>query len=71
MTRYPDPPEIYSYIDIEGGGRLLLVMTDRDPAEVKIGMPLEMTFRRLYKGSGLGSGISNYFWKCKPIRDGE
>ncbi len=68
LTRYPDAPEIYSYIDVDGGGRLLLLMTDRDPDEVKIGMPLEFTFRRLYKGRGMGRGISNYFWKCKPAR---
>lgn len=68
LTRYPDPPEIYSYIDVDGGGRLVLIMTDRDPDEVKIGMPVEFTFRRLYKGRGMGRGISNYFWKCKPVR---
>lgn len=68
LTRYPDVPEIYSYIDVDGGGRLLLMMTDRDPDEVKIGTPVEFTFRRLYKGRGIGRGISNYYWKCKPVR---
>jgi hydroxymethylglutaryl-CoA synthase len=68
LTRSPDPPEIYSYIDVDGGGRIVLTMTDRDPNEVKIGMPVEFTFRRLYKGRDMGRGISNYFWKCKPVR---
>lgn len=68
LTRYPDPPEIYSFIDVDGGGRLLLIMTDRDPDEVKIDMPVEFTFRRLYEGRGTGKGISNYYWKCKPVR---
>jgi hydroxymethylglutaryl-CoA synthase len=39
-------------------------MTDRDPAAVTVGMPLEMTFRRLYSAGG----IHNYWWKCQPVR---
>lgn len=39
-------------------------MTDRDLSEVKVGMPVEMTFRKLrYTG-----GIHDYWWKCKPFR---
>ncbi len=64
LTRDPNPPEFYSYVDMDGGGRMVLLMTDRDPAEVKIGMPVEMTFRRIYKSAG----INNYYWKCKPVR---
>ncbi len=44
--------------------RLYSVMTDCDPKEIKIGMPVEMTFRRIYEGGGM----YNYFWKCRPIR---
>ena len=68
LTRSPDPPEIYSYIDVNGGGRVVLIMTDRDPDEVKIGMPVEFAFRRVSRGRDMGKGISNYFWKCKPVR---
>ena len=35
-----------------------------DPAEVKIGTRVEMTFRRILTGQG----VHNYFWKAKPIR---
>ena len=35
--------------------------------EVRIDMPLELTFRRLYEGAG----FHNYFWKCRPIRGGQ
>ena len=31
---------------------------------VEVGMPLEMTFRRLY----YVNGIYNYWWKCQPVR---
>ena len=60
----PDPPAIMTFIDFEGGGRILCAMTDADPGEVKIGMPVEMTFRRLHEGGG----IHNYFWKCRPVK---
>lgn len=59
-----DPPVTVTFVDFEGGGRLMCDMTDRDPASVTVGMPLEMTFRRLYSAGG----IHNYWWKCRPVR---
>ncbi|MDY7018841.1 MAG: hydroxymethylglutaryl-CoA synthase [Chloroflexota bacterium] len=44
--------------------RSYIVMADCDPNEVSIGMPVEMTFRRMYEGAGM----YNYFWKCRPTR---
>ena len=41
-------------------------MTDVDPDAVEIGMPVEMTFRRL----NVADGIANYFWKARPRRGG-
>ncbi len=58
-----DPPTVMSVINFEGGGRMYCMMTDRDPENVAIGMPLEMTFRRIYEASG----FRNYFWKCRPV----
>ena len=43
-----DTPVTVTFVDFEGGGRIMCDMTDRDPDEVKIGMPIEMAFRRLY-----------------------
>ena len=40
-------------IDLEGGGRVFLEMTDGDPNEVKIGLPVEVLFRRLHEGAEL------------------
>jgi hydroxymethylglutaryl-CoA synthase len=59
-----DPPVTVSVVDFEGGGRLICDMTDRDPAAAKVGMPLEMSLRRLY----YVGGIYNYWWKCQPAR---
>jgi uncharacterized OB-fold protein len=42
--------------------RIYCMMTDCDPNEIKIGMTVEMTFRKIYEGAGM----YNYFWKCRP-----
>jgi len=60
-----DPPATRTVVDFEGGGRGLFDMVDRDPAECKVGMAVEMTFRKVR--SAPGSNV--YFWKCKPVRD--
>ena len=62
----PDPPVVLAVINFEGGGRMWVYMTDKDENEIEIGMPLEMTFRRLFTMEG----IHNYFWKCMPVRLG-
>ena len=59
----PTVPQIAVEFDFQNT-RAYLLMTDCDPNEVKVDMPVEMTFRRLYEGAGM----YNYFWKCRPIR---
>jgi 3-hydroxy-3-methylglutaryl CoA synthase len=61
----PDPPTVMSIVDFDGGGRAYLMMTDRNPSEVRIDQQLEMTFRRMYEAEG----FTNYYWKCRPKRD--
>ena len=53
-------------LDLEGGGRTFLQMTDCDPKEVSIGMTVELTLRCLHEGAG----FHNYYWKCQPVRGG-
>ena len=60
-----DPPATRTVVDFKGGGRGLFDMVDRDPAECKVGMDVEMTFRKVR----YAAGVHNYFWKCKPVRD--
>ena len=57
-----NPPGLNGVVDFDGGGRLLCELTDYDPACARVGMPVEMTFRKLSQGEG----IVNYFWKAKP-----
>jgi 3-hydroxy-3-methylglutaryl CoA synthase len=59
-----DPPLVVSIVNFEGGGRAMLEMTDRDINEIRVGMPLEMSFRKLYQAGD----IHHYYWKCIPSR---
>ena len=52
-------------VDFDGGGRVRLDMTDRELEEVKVKMPVEMTFRK----TRFAGGIYGYWWKCRPVRD--
>ncbi|HSW40585.1 MAG TPA: OB-fold domain-containing protein, partial [Acidobacteriota bacterium] len=57
-----NPPGLNGVVDFDEGGRLICELTDCDPESLRIGMPVEMTFRRMYQGRG----IINYFWKAQP-----
>ena len=59
-----EQPTVVATVDFDGGGRMFCDMIDCEPSEVKIGMPVEMVFRKLYQEEG----INNYFWKAKPLR---
>ena len=61
-NRDGDPPTVMVAADLEGGGRFYAQLTDADPDAVAIGMPVELTFRRLHEGEG----YVNYFWKFRP-----
>ena len=61
----PDPPNVLATVNLEGGGRFFSQMTDRDVNNIKVGMPMELTFRRIHDALG----VHNYFWKCKPARE--
>ncbi len=63
----PSPPMIDAVVDFDGGGRYTLEVTDARPEQVDIGARVEMTFRRLYTSGG----VHNYFWKTRPLSNGE
>ena len=58
----PDPPETLAVVDLDKGGRFFGQMTDVNPQDVRIGMEVKLSFRKLHDGQGL----SNYFWKARP-----
>ncbi len=57
-------PLINGVLDFEGGGRVLCYLTDVDPDDVKIGMDIEMSFRKI----SCREDIHNYSWKGTPLR---
>ncbi|MFW9901694.1 MAG: OB-fold domain-containing protein [Candidatus Thorarchaeota archaeon] len=63
---YLDTPVPRCVIDLDGGGRVLLNMTEiENPEEnVQIGMRVELTFRKEHEGAE----FKNYYWKCRPER---
>ncbi len=61
----PNPPVIQTIVESEGGARIYCLMTDCEPEEVKVDMPVEMVFRKFHQ---IG-GFHNYFWKCRPVRE--
>jgi 3-hydroxy-3-methylglutaryl CoA synthase len=64
--RSDDPVVVQTVAEDNEGTRYYLLMTDFDQTEVKIGMDIEFTFRKIYEG---GNYI-NYYWKCRPVRNG-
>lgn len=60
----PDPPLIVTTVEVDGGARVYLQMTDAAPNEVKLDLPVEFTFRKIHEYGG----TPNYFWKCTPVR---
>ncbi|MEW6667995.1 MAG: OB-fold domain-containing protein [Thermodesulfobacteriota bacterium] len=63
LTSNRESPAIVGVIDFEGGGRLMCEVTECEPSEIGVGMPVEMCFRRI----GLRGGIHSYFWKARPV----
>ncbi|MBE9501439.1 MAG: OB-fold domain-containing protein [Chloroflexi bacterium] len=59
-----DPPLVIAVINFERGGRAVTMMTDRDINELKVDLPVEMTFRKLFTARG----VHNYYWKSMPVR---
>jgi 3-hydroxy-3-methylglutaryl CoA synthase len=61
----PDGAVTMSVIDLDDGARFLAQMTDSKVEDARIGMELELTFRKLHEGGG----FHNYCWKCRPVPD--
>ena len=67
LTPSPDPPVVDVIVDFDEGGRFGCQLADADAAAVAIGDRVGMTFRRLFEFDG----ISDYFWKARPLLAGE
>jgi 3-hydroxy-3-methylglutaryl CoA synthase len=63
-----DPPAVYGTVEFSTGGRYQFDFTDCEVEELSIGMAMEMSFRR--RAYDAKRGISRYFWKAVPAREG-
>ena len=52
------------YVDLDNGSRLRLQGTELKPEEIKIGMPVDLVFRRV----AVDRGISLYMYKVRKPR---
>jgi 3-hydroxy-3-methylglutaryl CoA synthase/NAD(P)-dependent dehydrogenase (short-subunit alcohol dehydrogenase family)/putative sterol carrier protein len=60
-----NPPAIYGMVQFENGGRLMADFTDCELDDLKVGLPVQMAFKR--KGVDPERGFVNYFWKAVPL----
>ncbi|MFZ5572768.1 MAG: SDR family NAD(P)-dependent oxidoreductase [Thermodesulfobacteriota bacterium] len=60
-----DPPHIYGMVQFKGGGRFMADFTDCKLDDVKVGLPMQMVFRK--RVTDKERGFVNYFWKAAPV----
>lgn len=63
----PSPPMIQAVLDVDGGGRCTVEVTDSEPGEPRVGARVAFTFRRLFTSGG----VHDYFWKSQLLDDDE
>ena len=66
LTFSMSPPNHYGMIVFEGGGRIMMDITDVEQGEVDSGLPVKMVFR--IKDIDEKRGFVRYFWKAAPDR---
>jgi 3-hydroxy-3-methylglutaryl CoA synthase len=62
-----DPPELYGYVQFDGGGRIMCNFTDCTLDDLKVGMPVAFSFRKKYYDEK--RDIHGYFWKAVPQKE--
>ncbi|RPH47958.1 MAG: SDR family NAD(P)-dependent oxidoreductase [Desulfobacteraceae bacterium] len=60
-----DPPHKYGMVQFEGGGRFMADFTDCDFEDLKVGLPVQLVFRKRVEDKE--RGFINYFWKAMPV----
>ncbi|MHA1409963.1 MAG: Zn-ribbon domain-containing OB-fold protein [Candidatus Odinarchaeia archaeon] len=58
-------PYVIALIELENGLRILSQITDVEPSEITIGMPVEAVIRRYYAEGE--NGLIHYGYKFRPI----
>jgi 3-hydroxy-3-methylglutaryl CoA synthase len=63
LTTNLESPALVGVVDFDGGGRILCEVTECEPDQIRVGMPVEMCFRKIR----LRGGVHEYFWKARPL----
>jgi len=58
-----ETPVANAVVDLDGGGRLYVQVTDCDVERIDVDLPVELSFRRIHQGFGM----NNYFWKARLL----
>jgi 3-hydroxy-3-methylglutaryl CoA synthase len=59
----PEPPLAAGVVEVDGGARVYLQLTDVTKEELRCDLPLALVFRRIHQAGGK----PNYFWKATPV----
>jgi len=62
-----NPPAIYGNVDFNGGGRAMFEFTDCTVDDLRVGKPVEFSFRIKYYDPR--RDITFYFWKAVPVSE--
>ena len=62
-----DSPNILVVLEFEGGGKMMTYLVDCKKEDVKVGMPVRPTYRKMFAANG----IQTYFWKVVPALEVE
>jgi hydroxymethylglutaryl-CoA synthase len=62
----PSPPMLQAVLDVDGGGRCTIEVTDAEPDRLRVGARVAFTFRRLFTAGG----VHDYFWKAHLLDNG-
>jgi 3-hydroxy-3-methylglutaryl CoA synthase/uncharacterized OB-fold protein len=62
----PSPPMLQAVVDVDGGGRCTIEVTDAEPERLRVGATVGFTFRRLFTAGG----VHDYFWKARLLDTG-
>jgi uncharacterized OB-fold protein len=62
----PSPPMLQAVVDVDGGGRCTIEVTDAETERLRVGATVGFTFRRLFTAGG----VHDYFWKAHLLDTG-
>ncbi len=62
-----DPPNNLVVAEFEGGGKIMTYLVECPADEIRVKLPVTLSFRRMYEANGMNT----YFWKVVPCRETE